>query len=136
MASSFQMSNFFMRFVFALLLVFLTYNPSGHSFYHWVAAQFFALPVLVLTGIVLTIGWVIFLRATLRSLGAVGIVLSLSLFACLTWVAIYYNLLAIGSTLFIYLILVIVSAVLGIGMSWSHIRRRMSGQADMDDVDQ
>jgi len=26
--------------------------------------------------------------------------------------------------------------ILAVGMSWSHIRRRLSGQADMDDVDE
>ncbi len=136
MASHFQFSNFAIRFFIALVLVFLTFNPSGYSFYHWTTLQTFALPVLVLMGVVLMIGWVIFLRATLRSLGAIGIILAAALFACMAWVAIYYDMLIIGSTLFVYLILVIVSAVLGIGMSWSHIRRRMSGQADMDDVDQ
>jgi hypothetical protein len=136
MTSSFRFSSFLIRFVFALLLVFLSFNPSGYSFFHWVTAQLFPLPVLLLLGVVLLIGWVIFLRATLRSLGPIGIGLALALFACLVWVAIYYNLLAIGSTIFIYIVLVVISAVLGIGMSWSHIRRRMAGQADMDDVDE
>jgi hypothetical protein len=27
------------------------------------------------------------------------------------------------------------ATVLGIGLSWSHVRRTLSGQADMDDVD-
>lgn len=136
MAASFQLSSFVTRFVIALVLVFISFNPSGYSFFHWASQQAFPLPVLLLVGIVLLIGWVIFLRATLRSLGPIGITLAGSLFACLVWVAIYYDLLAIGSEIFIYIILVIVSAVLGIGMSWSHVRRRLSGQADIDDVDQ
>lgn len=136
MASSFQFSSFLTRFFIALVLVFLSFNPSGYSFFHWASLQEFPLPVLLLGGIVLLIGWVIFLRATLRSLGPIGIGLAAALFACLVWVAIYYNLLVIGSTIFVYIILVVVSAVLGIGMSWSHVRRRMSGQADMDDIDQ
>lgn len=136
MAASFQFSSFVTRFIIALVLVLVSFNPSGYSFFHWVTQQLFALPVLLLMGVVLLIGWVIFLRATLRSLGPIGITLAMALFACLVWVAIYYNLLAVGSTLFIYIILVVVSAVLAIGMSWSHVRRRMSGQADMDDVDQ
>lgn len=136
MAAQFQFSSFVTRFIIALILVFLSFNPSGYSFYHLVTQQAADLPVLVLSGVVLAIGWVIFLRATLRSLGPIGIVLAGSLFGCLAWVAIYYNVLAIGSTVFVYLVLVIVAAILGIGMSWSHVRRRMSGQADMDDVDQ
>ncbi len=136
MAASFQLSNFFTRFIVALILVFLSFNPSGYSFFHWASEQLFPLPVLLLGGIVLLIGWVIFLRATLRSLGPIGITLALALFGCLVWVAIYYNVLAIGSVVFTYSVLVVVSAVLGIGMSWSHVRRRLSGQADIDDVDQ
>jgi Family of unknown function (DUF6524) len=34
-----------------------------------------------------------------------------------------------------WVVLAIVSIVLGVGMSWSHVRRRMSGQADVTTVD-
>lgn len=136
MATSFTFSSFLIRFLFALVLVMLTFNPSGFSFYHAIVQQVFIIPVLALAGIVLFIGWVIYLRATLRSLGAIGVILSSALFGCITWIAIYYEWITMGSTIFIYIILIITSAVLGIGMSWSHVRRRLSGQADMDDVDQ
>jgi len=33
------------------------------------------------------------------------------------------------------IILFVTSAVLAVGMSWSHIRRRMTGQIDTDEVD-
>ena len=36
---------------------------------------------------------------------------------------------------FIWLVLVALAAVLSTGMSWSHIRRRMTGQVDVDDTD-
>jgi hypothetical protein len=136
MTTQFQLSSFLIRFFFALILVFLSFNPSGYSFFHGITEQALDLPILVLFGVVLAIGWVIFLRATLRSLGPIGVGLAAALFGCLAWVAIYYNILSVGSTVFVYVILVIVAAILGIGMSWSHIRRRLSGQADMDDVDQ
>jgi len=35
-----------------------------------------------------------------------------------------------------WVVLVIVSLLLAIGMSWSHIRRRLTGQVDIDDVDE
>jgi hypothetical protein len=144
MAASFTFSSFSIRFLFALALVMLTYNPE-YSFYQLVVAQIspvegstvgVSLPVLLLGGIVLFIGWVIFLRATLRSLGPIGIGLVTALFACVIWILIDLKWLIIDSTVFQYIILVIVATVLSVGMSWSHIRRRMSGQADMDDVDQ
>jgi hypothetical protein len=36
----------------------------------------------------------------------------------------------------LWLGLIALSLVLGVGLSWSHIRRAISGQADMDDVDE
>jgi hypothetical protein len=36
----------------------------------------------------------------------------------------------------LWLGLIALSLVLGIGLSWSHIRRSLSGQANMDDVDE
>ena len=34
-----------------------------------------------------------------------------------------------------WLVEILLAGVLAIGMSWSHIRRRMSGQVDVDDTD-
>lgn len=84
----------------------------------------------------MAIVWAIYLRATLRSLGPIGIGLSAALFACIIWVLVDLKWLVLKGMVFQYVVLVIVALVLGIGMSWSHIRRRLSGQADMDDVDQ
>lgn len=137
MATGFKLSGVLTRFIVALVLVMSTFNPSGASFYHWVIHRGdTSIPLLILVGIGLLIGWVVFFRATMRSLGAVGVLLAVALFACLVWLAVDFNLVSVGSQVFIYIILVIFAAVLAIGMSWSHIRRRISGQADMDDVDQ
>ncbi|MGH1485755.1 MAG: DUF6524 family protein [Cellvibrionaceae bacterium] len=137
MASYFSLSGLLVRFIVAVTLVFATFNPSGYSYYHWMINRGdTSLPLLVLAGVALLIGWVIFLRATLRSLGPIGIVLAIALFGCFVWLAVDFNVLSVSSQPFIYVVLVVFAAVLGIGMSWSHIRRRLSGQADMDDVDQ
>jgi hypothetical protein len=40
-----------------------------------------------------------------------------------------------NSSVNVWLGLLALSFVLGIGLSWSHIRRALSGQADVDDVD-
>lgn len=136
MASTFSFSGFLIRFFGALVLVLTTYNPSGYSYYGWVINRGDAsLPLLVLVGVILMIGWVIFLRATLRSLGPIGMILAAALFACLIWLAVDFNLVSLTGEVFIYLILIVCAAILGIGMSWSHVRRRLSGQSDMDDVD-
>jgi hypothetical protein len=134
----FSFVNFLVRFVLALVLVFCTYNPSGYSWYHWLMqADDWRAPQLIFAGVVLLIGWVIYLRATLRSLGEIGTVLALAFFAALTWLMVDYGLLSLDNpTIFTWVILTMLAAIVATGMSWSHIRRRMSGQLDVDDVDE
>ncbi|MEM7239272.1 MAG: DUF6524 family protein, partial [Pseudomonadota bacterium] len=96
------------------------------------------LPLKVLSGVVLGILYIIFLRATLRSIGMVGISLILGLIAALVWVLVYYGLidLTLGDQHpLIWIALLAFGIALGIGLSWSLVRRRLSGQADVDDVD-
>jgi len=135
---NFSFLNYLIRFVLAVVLVFATYNPSGYSWYHWFmqAPDKFD-PLLAFSAVVLIIGWVIYLRATLRSLGEIGTVLAVAFFAALTWVMVDYGLLSLDSpTIFTWVLLTMLAAIMATGMSWSHIRRRMSGQLDVDDVDE
>ncbi|MEX1200776.1 MAG: DUF6524 family protein [Methylophaga sp.] len=142
MAQNFNSQGFLLRFIFALILVFVTFNPSGFSYYHW-ASEIFASsessisPPFALISIVLLIGWTIYLRATLRSLGGFGLILAFAFFAIIIWWLVDLGVLGIDRfSVLTYIILLLTSAVLAVGMSWSHIRRRLSGQADMDDVDE
>ena len=137
-AKRFGLVDFLVRFVLALVLVFGTYNPSGHSWYHWfIHAPDKLDPLLIFACVVLVIGWVIYIRATLRSLGEIGTILAVAFFAALTWVLISYGWLSLDSpTVFTWVVLTMLAAIMATGMSWSHIRRRMSGQLDVDDVDE
>ena len=136
MNPAFKLSGVLVRLVVSTLLVFATFNPSGYSFYHWVINRGdSSLPLLLITGIALLIGWLIFLRATMRSLGVIGVGLLITLLGCFVWLAIDFSLVSLGSQTFVYIVLLICAFVLAVGMSWSHIRRRISGQADVDDVD-
>ena len=63
--------------------------------------------------------------------------LVLAIVAALLWVLYDYGVLTLDDqTLNVWLGLLALSTVLGIGLSWSHVRRKLSGQADMDDVDE
>lgn len=130
--------GFLLRFMFALLLVMLTYNPSGYSYSHWLQNSFSDFsPLLGIAGISLIIGWVIYLRATLRSLGLIGLILAGLFFAAIIWLLFDWGWLGLNNvTAMSWVILVLVSAVLAVGISWSHIRRKISGQVDADDVDE
>lgn len=127
-----------LRFFFALLLILCSYNPSGYSYYHWLWANLSSLtPYLAIAGLILIIGWAIYLRATFRSLGFIGVVLAGLFFACLVWLLVYWGVLALDKfTSLAWVVEVLLAALLAVGMSWSHIRRRLSGQVDTDDVDQ
>ena len=130
--------GFLLRFLFALLLVMLTYNPSEYSYFHWLRDNFSNFsPLLGLAGISLIIGWVIYLRATLRSLGFIGLTLAALFFTAILWLLIDWGWLGLDNvTVMNWVILVLISAVLAVGISWSHIRRKISGQVDADDVDE
>ena len=138
--SAFNWSSFLIRFVVAIILVFSTYNPSGNSWVHWVIEavqnKAYANPLLWLSAVILIIGWAIYLRATARSLGLWGLLLVAALFAALLWMMIYYGWLSLENTSVMgYVALTLLSLLLAIGISWSHLRRRITGQIDVDDVE-
>lgn len=130
-------AGYLLRFLAAVVLVFSTYNPSGYSYFHWARDSLSGIdPLVVFAGVVLLIGWTIFLRATIRSLGAFGLLLAFAFFGALIWLLIYWKLVpADNLTAIIYIILMVLCGVLATGISWSHIRRRMTGQVDVDEIE-
>jgi len=125
-----------LRFLSALLLVFLTYNPSKFSYYHWgiveMVDHFSVAKVFI--GIVLIIGWAIFLRATARSLGKMGLILTTGFFVTLVLLLQQLGFKITSFDGIVYVVLVILAAIMTVGMSWSHIRRRLTGQVDVDEM--
>ena len=127
-----------LRFLFALLLVLLSYNPSGYSYFHWVQYSFSDItPYVVIAGIILLIGWGIYIKATLNSLGLIGVLALAALFACLVWLFIYWGFLSVTDiSAMAWVIEVLLAAMLAVGMCWSHFTRRMSGQVDVDEIEE
>lgn len=128
------------RILAATLLVFATYNPEGISFYHWAIAPMIQGtlsidPLKFLAGVVLLVGWVVFLQATRRSIGPAGALLVAALCGGVIWFLIDRRIVTAESGRGIaHVVLFAISAMLGIGMSWSHFARRLSGQTDTDVV--
>ncbi len=135
---NFSFSGFGLRFLFSAILLFATYNPEGYSYFHWVKEVFPSVSIeQAFVGVVLLIGYVIYLRATFRSLGLIGLALAFAFFGLLVAMLFKWGWLSLdGSRMLSYVVEVLLAVILAVGMSWSHIRRRMSGQADMDDVDE
>jgi hypothetical protein len=130
--------GFVLRWVFAFVLLAATFNPTEYNYVDWVR-EFGGqnMSIAVLLGLVLLIGYIIYLRATLRSIGAFGMILVIAVVGALLWVLYDLGVLRLDNASFnVWLGLGALSFVLGIGLSWSHVRRALSGQADMDDVDE
>lgn len=131
------LGGFAFRFVAALVLVFATYNPSRFSAYAWIrdalaASEVGALHFFVI--VLLIIGWTIYLVASFRALGTLGMVLGALFFAALIWLLIDFGLLAADTlTGITWIVLVCLAALLTIGVSGSHLWRRLTGQLEVDD---
>jgi hypothetical protein len=121
------------RVVAALAIVLLTYNPSGHSFYHWLTAPPAGITaVKALAGVLLAIGWVFCLRTAYVALGRIGLILGAVLLATIVWVLVEAKLIDVANpSSFTWVVLVIIGALLGIGLSWSLIRARTTGQVEV-----
>jgi hypothetical protein len=127
-----------LRWFGAFGLLSATFNPTQWNFYRWAEAHYSTqLPLTVLLGLLLAVAFIIYVAATLRSLGAFGMLLVAAVFAALIWVLVDWGILSTGnSSLNIWLGILALSLVLGIGLSWSILWQKMSGQATVDEVDE
>ncbi|MEJ6403554.1 DUF6524 family protein [Yoonia sp. 2307UL14-13] len=130
--------GFVIRWVFAFVLLAATYNPTEWNFVRWSMANFETnLSLTVLFGLILLVGYIIYLRATLRSIGVFGMILVFAVVGTLLWVLYDQGIVSLDNpTVNTWIAVFTLSFVLAIGLSWSIVRRRLTGQADMDDVDE
>lgn len=130
-----------LRLLASLVLVFLTWNAEGWSYYHWAiqpflegAGNFSALKFLA--GALLVAAWVVFLQATRRSIGLMGAVLVAAIAGGVIWLLISSGIVTASSGRGLArVVLIAISVILAVGMSWSHMSRRLTGQSDTDVVD-
>ena len=127
----------FLRWLGAFVLLAATFNPTQWNFVRWSQANYTTqMPLTLLLGLLLGVGYMIYIGATLRSIGAFGVILVGAIVGALIWVLTDYGILTLGSTaLMIWLGIFALSVVLGVGLSWSILRQRMSGQASVDEIE-
>lgn len=136
---SFGFPEFAWRWAAATALVLATFNPSGHSYFHWVwnaisteglgAIHYFL-------GVVLLAAWSVFLVATWNSLETLGIVILVALVGTGIWLLVDLGVIRPESTSAItWLALFALGLILAVGLSWSHVWRRLSGQLEVDEGD-
>lgn len=135
----FNFFSFIWRFAASLILVLITYNPTQYSYVAWLTAGQAAEglgPEHFVAGVILLIGWVILLAATQRSLGVLGLILGGSLLGGMVWLLVDIGVLNVGTvTSASWVGLICLAALLAIGLSWSHVWRRLTGQFEVDDGD-
>lgn len=138
-SGEFSSLGFVLRFVLALVLVLATYNPTDFSYYDWVRIGLSDTglgPEHYFVGVLVLIGWTIFVIASVRSLGVLGLVLGVAFFATLIWLLVDFGILAAESpTAVTWIALVCLSGLLAIGVSWSHVWRKLTGQFEVSDDD-
>jgi len=67
----------------------------------------------------------------------IGLILAILFFSAIIWLFIDWGWLGMDNvTAISWVVLILISLVLAVGISWSHIRRKLSGQVDSDDVDE
>jgi hypothetical protein len=125
------------RVLVGMALVLLTYNPTGYSYFHWALTDFSTFSAVKgLAGVLLLAGWVFYLRAGLSSLGWIGVILLLLILGAVVWLLAEQKILDPNQPgVLSWMILIAVGLVLGVGMTWSLVRQRLTGQVDILDED-
>ena len=127
--------GFLIRWVFAFVLLALTFNPSEWNFVRWATANWQdQMPLTVLGGLILLVAYVLFFTAVLRGIGGIGVVLILAVVSALVWVLVDFGWISLADpTSNTWIALIALSVVLAVGMYWGILWRRLSGQLEVDD---
>lgn len=126
-----------LRWLGAFILLAAIFNPTRWNYLTWARAAWAdQMPLIVFSGLVLAVAAMVYLVATMRSIGVLGAVVIAAIFAAGLWVLTDWGLVGLdNSALNIWLGILVLSLILGIGMSWSILRQRLSGQQTTDEVD-
>jgi hypothetical protein len=127
--TDFTPRRYFIHFLTSSALVLMTYNPFGHSYYHWVTAEGGSLFLKILAGISLFSIQVFTLWMTSHSVGRIGIATGIAIwgltsYEALKWIPAESP---VARQLVIQFLLAIILAA---GLSWPHMRTRLSGQIE------
>lgn len=133
MPSGISLTGTFIRIGLALVLVIGTINPTGVSLFHWITAAPVAVtPGKALAVLTLAIGWIVCLRTAFISLGKVGLLLGVALFSVLVWFLVDHDVVSLTGSGIVWVGLVVIGVLLGIGLSWSLLRAKATGQIEVN----
>jgi hypothetical protein len=111
------------------------YNPSGRSFVHWAVEGTAPLSLRVAVGSVLLVMLAYCYRLSVRALGPIGVLMLAALLAVTATALVDISLIQPqGRAAMIAYLQAIITTGLTVGVSWSALRTRISGQIDSDDI--
>lgn len=127
--TDFTPRRYLVHWLASAALVFMTYNPFGHSYYHWLMTEGGSVFLKTLAGITLLIVQMFVLWLTVSSVGRVGIAAGtafwgLASYELLKWVPTESS---ITRQLITQLLL---ASIIAMGLSWPHMRTRLTGQIE------
>jgi hypothetical protein len=131
-----NLTGFLLRWLFALMLILVTFNPTGYSLFHWVwPFTNEQLPLKILVMVVVLACYLFYVSASMKSLGMLGILVVFAFCTTLIWLFVDQGWLNLkDSSILAWVMILMLSIVLGLGVSWSHIKKRITGQFDTDDI--
>ena len=116
------------RILFAVILVLVTWNPAGVSYVQWAlidTSTFDATKALV--GVLLLAAWILAVRATWVSLGILGVALAAVVIGVFVWWLMSIGLVSTDQRTLLWIAVIAIGVVLGIGMGWSLVRQKTTG---------
>jgi hypothetical protein len=122
-----------LRFLFALAIVIATWNPTGYSYVQWAlidTSTFDATKALL--GVLLLAAWLLCIRATWVSLGLMGLILAAVVIGVFVWWLLSMGIVSSDQRTMQWIGVIAVGVVLGIGMGWSILRAKTTGQVETD----
>ena len=133
-SSSITAGGVALRIGLAIALVLATLNPTRWNYLRWATEGIEEFgPEKLIAGLLLAAAWVLYVRAAMQSIGFVGAALIAGVVAALVWLAIVRGWLDPSNTsALMWIALVAFGLILGIGLSWSHFRRQITGQVDVE----
>ena len=126
--------GFFVRWAIASTLLLATYNPTAWCYLEWAIEPNASRPsTKILVGIVLLVAFSFYWHSCKIALGKWGIRLVALVFVVGLWQLADLGWLDPASPLVLqWATLLLISTLMTLGMSWSHLQRRITGQFDVE----
>ena len=123
-----MLGGMLVRILFAVILVLVTWNPAGVSYVQWAlidTSTFDATKALV--GVLLLAAWILAVRATWVSLGMLGVALAAVVIGVFVWWLMSIGLVSTDPRTLLWIAIIAIGVVLGVGMGWSLVRQKTTG---------